>query len=67
MADNIPAQPNNGSPNFGSGLYPMPMPATSSEADGTVKVSWPTGAQGGMSAPATGGNDGDVDDSALER
>lgn len=65
MADNIPAQNNNGSPNFGTGLYPMPSPATSSEADGTVRPSWPSGSTSAGTVPPMGGNDGDVPDSKL--
>lgn len=56
---NLGQVPNNGAPNFNSGLWPMPASATASEADsGNIAPQWPSGKGSAGSVPSAGGNDG---------
>lgn len=65
----LQAPPNNGSPNFGTGLYTMPMAAPSSEADGCIDMSGIIRIGGDEStdeaAPQAGGNDGNLPDKLI--
>lgn len=75
---NLGTVPNNGAPNYSTGLWPMPEPATDSSADGSIKLAGiirqaatGMGASDGTrmsdSVPPTGGNDGATPDTMISR
>lgn len=60
---NLGVVPNNGSPNYRDGEWPMPASAPASEADsGNITPQWPSGKGSAGSDPQVGGNDGDLPD-----